>query len=308
LGGCSSINSQIYVRGHRADFDGWAAQGNPGWSYQDVLPYFRRSEAFSDVTSPLHGGDGPLAVSRLRDPNPATLAFVRAAQECGIPLAEDINGAAPEGASLCPVTQKNGRRWSAADAFLRPARGRRNLTVQTGAHATRVLFEGRRAVAVEYLHEGAPRRAAAAREVIVAGGAVNSPQLLMLSGVGPADHLRRHGITIVHDLPGVGLNLQDHLAVPVIVACRAPGTLVAAETLGNLLRFLIFRRGMLTSNVGEACAFVRTRPHLAAPDIELIFGPVPWVNHGLVKVTRHAVTLGPILLQPASRGSISLRS
>jgi choline dehydrogenase-like flavoprotein len=230
LGGTSSMNAQMHVRGNRADYDGWAALGNSGWSYDDVLPYFRKSEHNERGPSPYRGTDGPINVARLRDPNPATRAFLDAAQQAGIERTDDIHGAQQDGADYTQVTQKRGRRWSVADAYLRPALGRRNLTVATRAHATRVLFDGRRAVGVEYLANGRRETARAMREIIVAGGAINSPQLLMLSGVGPAAHLREHGIDVVLDAPGVGQHLQDHLASGVIVFARQPVTLVAAES------------------------------------------------------------------------------
>jgi choline dehydrogenase len=308
LGGTSSMNAQMHVRGNRADYDGWAALGNAGWSYDDVLPYFRKSEHSELGPSPYRGTDGPLNVARLREPNPATRAFLEAAQQAGLGRSEDVNGARQDGADYTQVTQKRGRRWSVADAYLRPASRRKNLSIVTDAHATRILFERRRAVGVEYLVKGRRETALAAREVIVAGGAINSPQLLMLSGVGPAAHMREHGIEPVLDLPGVGQHLQDHLACGVIVFARQPVTLVTAESPANLLRYLFLRRGPLTSNVGEACGFVRSSAELEVPDLELIFAPVPYLEHGLVKPPGHGITVGAILLQPKSTGSITLRS
>jgi choline dehydrogenase len=302
LGGSSSINSQMYVRGRPADFDAWSL---PGWSWKEVRPLFARME--DDERARL-GRGGPVHVARLRSTNPATHAFVQAAVEVGLELVEDVNDPVREGAGHTPVTQRNGRRWSAADAYLHPAVRRPNLTVLTGAHARQVLFEGTRAVGVEYLRNGTVHLARATGEVILSGGTVNSPQLLMLSGIGPAEHLRALGIEVVHDLPGVGRNLQDHLAVATIVACKQPVSLADAESLANLARFVLFRNGMLTSNVGEACAFVRTRPGLPGPDLELIFAPVPFVDHGLVKQERHGLTIGAVALQPRSTGTIALRS
>jgi len=295
LGGSSSMNAQMYVRGHRADYDRWKDLGNTGWGFDGVLPFFARAE-------------GALTIGDLRDPNPTTRAFVRAAMETGIPPLEDAKGAEPEGVTVARVTQRRGRRWSAADAYLRPALRRPNLTVRAGAHVTRVLVEGRRAAGVEYRRAGERAVAHAEREVILAGGAVNSPQLLMLSGIGPGDALRALGIEVCRHLPGVGANLQDHLAIAVIVRCPEPVSLVAAESLANLARYLVFRRGMLTSNVGEAYALVRTRPDVAAPDLELIFAPVPFMEHGLVKPPGHGLTIGLVLLQPRSRGVVELES
>ncbi len=206
------------------------------------------------------------------------------------------------------VTQKRGRRWSAADAYLKPARRRRNLTVETGAFAQRVRFDGSQAVGVDYVVDGRTRRADATREVILSGGAINSPQLLMLSGVGPADQLRDHGIPVVHELPGVGRHLLDHLAVVTIVACNEPVTLAAAESLRNVGRFLVSGRGMLTSNIAEAAAFVRTRDDLPAPDLELVFAPVTFLDHGLEPPTDHGLTIGAVALQPHSAGTLTLAS
>jgi choline dehydrogenase len=307
LGGCSSMNAQMYVRGNAADFDLWEDLGNPGWGFADVLPYFKRQEGYSRPTPGLHGDAGPLRVEEQRDPNPTTAAFVRAAAECGITPIDDVNGPSQDGVALTRVNQKRGRRWSAADAYLRPAMRRENLTVLTGAHTTRILFEGRRATGVEYRHGGQLVRVSAG-EVLIAGGTVSSPQLLMLSGIGPAAELRALGIDVVHDLPGVGRNLQDHLSVGVVCACPAPVTLAGAETLGNLLRYLLLRKGLLTSNVGEDCAFVRTRAGLAAPDVELVFAPVPFVEHGLEPPREHGLSIGVVLLQPRSRGVVRLAS
>jgi choline dehydrogenase len=298
----------MYVRGNRVDYDAWAALGNDGWSYDDVLPYFRRSENFERGPTAERGAGGPLNVAELRDLNPATEAFLRAAQEVGIPRNDDVNGSEQDGVNATQVTQKRGRRWSAADAYLKPARKRRNLTVETGALARRVRFEGRRAVGVDYVVDNEARRADATREVIVSGGAINSPQLLMLSGVGPADQLRAHGIPVVHELPGVGQHLLDHLAVVSIVACNEPVTLAAAESFRNLGRFLLSGRGMLTSNVAEACAFVRSRDGLSAPDLELVFAPVTFLEHGLDPPTGHGLTIGAVALQPQSVGTLTLES
>ena len=308
LGGSSSINAQVHVRGNRADYDGWAALGNIGWGYDDVLPFFTRSEHNERGASPFRGTGGPLNIARQRDPNPATEAFLAAAEKSGIARSDDVHGPSQDGVDLTQVTQKRGRRWSAVDAYLRPAMTRPNLTVRTRAHATRLLFDGRRAVGVEYAIDGRRESAYVDRDVIVAGGVVNSPQLLMLSGVGPGSHLREHGIEVVLDAPGVGQHLQDHLASGIIVHSLQSVTLVAAESLANVLRFVLMRRGLLTSNVAEACAFVRSNPHLSAPDLELIFAPVPFIDHGLAKPPGHGITIGVVLLQPKSIGAITLRS
>lgn len=309
FGGSSSINAMMYVRGHRADYDHWAALGNSGWSYDEVLPYFKRSEDNSRGASAFHGAGGPLAVSDPRDPNPLSLAFVEAAVEAGIPRNDDCNGATQDGAGLVQVLERRAKRCSAADAFLRPALKRPNLEVISEAHVTRILFEGSRAIGVAYRQgDGAERIATCEREVVLCGGAINSPQLLLLSGVGPADELRAHGIEVIHDLPGVGRNLQEHAAGKVLARCPEPVSLFAAETLGNLVRYLLFGRGMLSSNGGEAIAFLRTQPELTAPDIELIFLPVLWLDEGLTPPPEHGFTLAAMLLQPESRGQVRLRS
>jgi choline dehydrogenase len=307
LGGCSSMNAQMWVRGNAADYNLWEDLGNPGWGFKDVLPYFHRVERYSRPSPGLHGTDGPLSIEEQRDPNVTSAAFLRAAAEIGIPTIDDVNGPSQEGAAYARVNQKRGRRWSAADAFLHPAMRRKNLTVLTGVHATRIVVDKGRATGIEYVRDGKPERASC-RELIVSSGTINSPQLLMLSGIGPAAALRAHDIDVVHDLPGVGQRLQDHLGFAVIAPCRQPVSLVAAETVGNLVRYLVQRKGMLTSNVAEALAFVKTRPELAAPDLELLFAPVPYVNHGLTPVHEHGITIGPVLLQPKSHGRVELRS
>lgn len=307
LGGTSSMNASVYLRGNGADFDEWAAAGNPGWSYQDVLPYFIRSEDNSRGASAFHGAGGPLAVTDLRDPTELALAFVDAAAAAGIPRNDDCNGAVQDGAGLVQTTTRNGRRCSAADAFLRPAMRRANLTVLAGVHATRVVVEGERAVGATYVQNGREVTVRAEREVIVSCGAIDSPKLLMQSGIGPAAEIRRHGLGVVHDLPGVGRNLQEHPASGIRVRCHRPLSLLAAESAGNLLRYLLFRRGMLASNGPEAAAFVRTRPDLDAPDIEIVMLPVLWLNEGFTPPPEHGYTLAVVLLKPRSRGRVTLR-
>lgn len=308
LGGSSSMNAMMYTRGHRSDFDEWAALGNTGWSYEEVLPYFKRSEDSSRGPSALRGVGGPLTVSDLADPNPLSRAFVEAAIEAGISRNDDYNGAMQDGVSLIQVNIRKGRRCSAADGYLRPVLGRPNLTVITGAHALRIICEGRRAVGVKYARNGQEEIGHAQREIVLCCGAFNSPQLLMLSGIGPADDLRRHGIEVLHDLPGVGSNLQDHPAGKLLGRCPKPISLFAAESFGNLLQYFLLRRGMLSSNGAEALAFVRTRTDLDAPDVEIIFLPVLWFNEGLTSPDEHGFTLASMLLKPRSRGHVTLRS
>jgi choline dehydrogenase len=308
LGGSSSINAMIYIRGNAADYDGWKALGNEGWGFADVLPYFKKSENRERGSCQFHGAGGPVNVADLRLVNPLTRAFLAGAKEIGLAENSDFNGAAQEGAGLYEVTQKGGRRHSAADAYLRPALERPNLTVLSGAHTTRVLIEKGRATGFAFLRNGATEQAHATNEVILAGGTVNSPQLLMLSGVGPADQLARLGIATIHNLPGVGANLQDHPMVSVGYLCTQPVSLDGAETLANLLRYLVFKKGPLTSNVAEAGLFTRSRDGLNVPDIQLLFGPAYYRGHGLVRRKENCFGFGPTLITPQSRGSVSLRS
>ncbi len=293
VGGSSSLNAMMAIPGHAADYDGWAALGAAGWSWADVAPALDRAEK-------------TLAPEELRDPNPLSVAFVEAAHAAGIKHCR-LSPSELEGVRLTPVTQRRGARWSAADAYLRPALRRPNLTLVTGAHATRVVFEGRRATGVEVVRDGRTE-IVAAREVVLAGGAVNSPQLLLLSGVGPAEQLARHGIPLVHELAGVGANLQDHLTGGILVASPTRDSLYDAERPREILRWLLRRRGKLTSNVAEAAAFVRSRPDLPAPDLELIFAPVLFEEEGLAPPRGHGFTVGAVLLQPRSSGTVSLRS
>jgi choline dehydrogenase len=310
LGGSSSMNAMMYVRGHRSDYDLWRQAGNAGWSYDDLLPLFRRSESFGGVGAEpgYHGSDGPLPVASQRSPNPLTQAFVAAGESLGLERRDDVNGASQDGIGLTHVNQKNGRRWSAADAFLRPAMRRENLTVATECLVHGVTCDGRRATGVAYARRGAVVGAQAAREVVLCAGTIGSPQILMLSGIGPAAALAALGIAVVADVPGVGQNLQDHIAGGATYRCRRPVSLASAESLGNLARYLLFGRGPLTSNVGEALAFIRTREGLAAPDLELIFAPAYFMEHGAANPPGHGFTVGAVLLRPQSRGWLTLRS
>ncbi len=308
LGGSTSINAMIYIRGNPRDYDGWRDQGSPGWSFDDVLPYFKKSQNQERGPSFWHGVGGPLNVADQIDPNPLTCAFIEGAQIAGLRFNPDFNADHQEGVGLYQVTQRNGVHHSAAAAFLKPALGRPNLTVQTHAHVTRVLFNRRRATGVAYIQDGLTREAHAGQEVILCGGSINSPQLLMLSGVGPADHLRALDLPVILDLPGVGQNLQDHLAAGVFYYSQLPVSLANAAKLGALLRYVFFRKGPLTSNVGEGGAFVRTRPDIPDPDIQHHFGPIHYVHHGLTKLPGHGFAVGPLVLRPQSRGYIRLRS
>ena len=308
LGGSSSINAMIYIRGHRADYDGWAAGGCEGWDYDSVLPYFKRAEDNERGASAYHGAGGPLRVEDPRGASPVSDAFVDAAVATGHRRNPDFNGAEQLGAGLYQLTQKKGRRASAADAYLRPARRRRNLTVWTGAHAHRVVVEGGRAVGVAVERDGAVETVRAEREVLVCAGAVGSPQLLMLSGIGPADALRERGVDVVADRAGVGENLQDHLIVGLRYRLREPASLLNAEGIGSVARYLLFRQGGLTSNVAEAGLFAHTRGGGGAPDLQFHVAPAMFENHGLVPPTEHGFSLGPTLVGTRSRGRIALRS
>ncbi|WP_410595778.1 GMC family oxidoreductase [Amycolatopsis sp. lyj-23] len=309
LGGCSSINAMIYIRGNRADYDGWRdSHGAEGWGWDDVLPYFKRAEGNQRLGGPLHGTDGPLHVEDRRFTHELSNAWVDSAVAWGLKRTDDFNGESQEGAGVYQVTCKKGRRWSTADAYLRPALPRPNLTVKTLAPATRVVFEGTRAVGVSYLEGGVERAVRASAEVILSGGAVNSPQLLMVSGVGPAEHLREHGIDVVAALPGVGENLHDHPACGIIWSTRDTTDLVDAASLFGLARYQLTRRGPLTSNIGEAGAFYPTTDGLPAPDMQIHVAPTLFYDNGLREPTVSGFTSAATLVDVASRGRLRLKS
>lgn len=306
LGGSTSINAMMWVRGFAADYDEWAETAGPGWSYESLLPYFRRVERVEGNTDPDQGSGGAVSIMHQRSPRSHTTTFLKAVEQAGYAV-ESPNSARPEGFSQTMVNQKRGKRFSTADAYLKPAKDRSNLSVRTDAQATKVLFEGTRAVGVEYVVGGATKQAFVRHEVVLSGGAVNTPQLLMLSGVGPAADLAALGIDVVVDAPEVGANLQDHLVTALIIDVEAD-TLFAAEKPAQVVNFLARGRGMLTSNVAEAYGFVRTHPDLDLPDVEIIFAPAPFVHEGLIPATGHGITVGAILLQPESTGRITLTS
>jgi choline dehydrogenase len=308
LGGSTSINAMMYLRGVPADYDAWDKMGNLGWGWNDVLPYFRCSECNSRGGDELHGDRGSLYVEDLRDPNPLSRAFIQAAQAINIPYNADLNGSQLDGVGWVQVTQHHGRRWSTADAFLRPAMRRSNLEVLTGAQCTRVLIRDRCAVGVEYQREGTLHQASASGEVILAGGTVGSTQILLLSGVGTGQHLRELGIDVVIDLPGVGQNLRDHVATAVVMGCTKPLSMLNANSPVELLKYQLLRRGKLTSSVLEAAAFLRTTPNLIAPDLEMQFAPAVFYEYGLIPATEHGMTIGPTLIAPRSVGTMRLRS
>lgn len=308
LGGSSSLNAQLYVRGNRRDYDRWAAAGNAGWSFAEVLPYFKKSENFAGGTNALHGVGGPLDVQERRYVNPLTECYLGACAELGWTANPDFNGPDQHGYGLHQVTQRGGKRCSAAVAFLHPARGRKNLVVQTGGHVTRVLLEGTRATGVELLFRGKTQTVVAEREVILAAGAVGSPQLMLLSGLGPADELQKHHIPVRLDLPGVGYNLHDHPCCSVVYADRHKRSLDTVETLGNLLRWFFFKEGPFTTTVCEGGAFLDSRPGLSQPDLQLHFLPTALLNHGFDKAGDSGFNFGPTAILPLSRGQIFLRS
>ena len=308
LGGSSSINAMIYIRGHRADYDGWRDLGNAGWGYQEVLPFFKKSEKQERGGSEYHGASGPLEVSDLRCVNPLSEAFIAAGEEAGYQRNRDFNGEQQEGFGVYQVTQSKGKRHSAAAAFLHPVITRPNLTVRTDAQVFGIYFEGRRAAIVSFQQRGNSAQERAEREIILCAGAIGSPQLLMLSGVGPAAHVRAFDIPVVCDSPGVGANLQDHPCCGVVFECSQPVSLAAAESLSNLLRYLCFKKGPLTSNVAEAGGFLRTSPECKFPNLQFHFGAGYFVEHGFQTFDGHAFAFGPTLLHPYSRGEIRLRS
>ena len=311
LGGSSSINAMIYMRGNRRDYDHWGELGNEGWSYSDVLPYFKKAENEEREAlraSEYHATGGPLNVTDLRTLNPLTHAFVEAGVEAGLPLMNDFNGAEQDGIGFYQVTQRQGLRHSAAVGYIHPILSRPNFTLQTHTLVTNVIFEGTRAVGVAYVQNGEKQQVNANKEVILSGGAINSPQLLMLSGIGPANHLNALGIPGVADLPGVGQNLQDHLAIVVLYASTQPISLIHAQTPEHLQDFIENKMGPLTSNVAEAGAFVRTQANLPVPDIQYHFAPVYYLNHGFTVPEGDGYTIAPCILHPQSRGYIALRS
>ena len=301
LGGSSSTNAMVYIRGNRADYDGWRAAGCTGWGFEDLLPHFIRAEDNERGASALHGAGGPLTVSEDRAPNPITDAFLQACAQAGLPANEDFNGATQEGFGRYQRTQREGRRCSAAVAYLHPAMARANLVVETHMQVHRVLFEGERAIGVQAARLGEICELRAARETIVCAGAYNSPQLLMLSGVGPGELLSMLQIPVVQDLRSVGQNLQDHAAAGLTWAHDEPVSLLDPLTEANLAAFVGEGRGPLTSNVAEAGGFIRSSAALEAPDIQFHAAPAMYVDE---PVTEHGFGVAPCLLTPASRGYV----
>ncbi|HEV2375339.1 MAG TPA: GMC family oxidoreductase N-terminal domain-containing protein [Streptosporangiaceae bacterium] len=309
LGGSSSMNAMIYVRGNRLDYDSWRDDyGCSGWGYADLMPYFKRAEHNSRGADAYHGGTGPLSVADLGYRSDLTKAWVAAARECGLAANEDFNGPHQDGCGFYQVTQRAGRRWSTADAYLHPAMSRPNLTVQPDALVTRVIVSGGRAIGVRYLLRGAEETAHVNAEVILAAGTIGSPQMLMLSGVGPAEHLIELGIPVQVDSPGVGANLSDH---PVVTAMwSTPRTHALWERAGprQLARWQLRHSGPLTSNVAEAGGFSRSRPSLPAPDLQWHALPTPYQGQGLADPKIRALSLMVTLVDVGSRGNVWLRS
>ena len=314
LGGSSSVNAMIYIRGHRSDYDHWAAQGNPGWSYDEVLPYFKRAEHNERGANAFHGSSGPLNVMDLRNPTRFGPMFIKAGEQAGFPVNTDFNGADQEGIGMYQVTHKAGERFSAAKAYLKPNLARANLQVLTGAHASRILLEGKRAVGVEFLQDGQVKQLKATREVLLSSGALQSAKTLMLSGIGPQQHLAELGIESVHHLPGVGQNFHDHVdVVQVLDAPRAKdlfGVSLSgmARAVKGVFEWRNYRTGMLTTNFAEAGGFIKSQASEPIPDLQLHFVIGKLINHGRTTTFGHGFSCHLCLLRPRSRGSIRLAS
>ena len=313
LGGSSSINGMVYIRGQKEDFDHWRQLGNTGWSFDDCLPYFKRAEHQTRGPDDHHGTGGPLCVSDVARNDPICEAFIDSAVACGVARNDDFNGAAQDGVGYHQTTTRNGRRCSTAVGYLRPAIKRANLRVITHALTERIVFDGNRATGVAFRRDGAMTTVRATREVILCGGAINSPQLLMLSGVGPADHLAALGIPVVRDLAGVGQSLQDHYSAAIKLRSRFPVTVndVVHSNVGKVkagLQYLLFRTGALTSGVSPAAMFVRTRPELASPDVKCSVSPFSADRPQDGLHSWSGFTLIAYQLRPESRGEIRLKS
>ncbi|HWA02423.1 MAG TPA: choline dehydrogenase [Rhizomicrobium sp.] len=311
-GGSSSINGMIYIRGHARDYDGWRQMGCEGWSFADVLPYFKRAEHNENGGDDFHGAGGPLYVSNGRSANPLFRAFIRAGIEAGHRQTADFNGAQQEGFGPYQLTIRDGKRWSAARAYLHDAVRRPNLTVESHAHVSRILFEGTHAVGVEFVQRKQPRKVRATREVLLCGGAVNTPQVLQLSGLGDAETLRRFDIPVVQELKGVGRNLQDHLDCSIQYECSQPITLYSqANPLNAMktgLQYMLFGTGLATGQGLESGAFLKSRPDLETPDLQFHFIAALMYDHTRVKADRHGFMAHVCQLRPQSRGFVTLKS
>jgi choline dehydrogenase len=313
LGGSSSINGLIFIRGQPQDYDRWAGTGNVGWGWDDVLPFFIRSEGNERGASPLHGGDGPLAVSDIGAKHELVEAFIAGANSIGVPRTDDFNNATQEGVGYFQLTTKNGWRSSSATGYLKPARKRPNLRVETNAQATQLLSDGKRVTGVRYTQHGQTHDVRAAREVILAAGALQSPQLLQLSGIGPAAHLQKLGIPVVHDLPGVGANLQDHLQARMIFQCRKPITTndQLKSVFGQMkigLQWLLFKTGPLAIGINQGGLFCRALPESATPDIQFHFATLSADMAGGKVHPFSGFTMSVCQLRPTSRGTVLIKS
>ena len=322
LGGSSSINAMVYMRGHKSDYDHWAEQGNPGWSYADVLPYFKKAEnnerTFDAKDASFHGTGGPLNVMDLRSPSKYGPIFVEAGKQAGHPETKDFNGAEQHGLGMHQVTHKNGERWSAAKGYLTPHTApnlaRTNLTVITSAYTTRILTEGKCAVGVEYRHGNETKQIRASREVLLCAGALQSPQILMLSGIGAATQLQQHDIAVVHDLPGVGENLHDHIDIVQVVNAPHLKDLFGVSLSGlvqaikGIFEWRKHRTGMLTTNFAEAGGFIKTSPEEPTPDLQFHFVIGKLVDHGRKPTFGHGYSCHVCLMRPKSRGRLTLAS
>jgi choline dehydrogenase len=309
IGGSSSMNAMLYVRGRPFDYDSWEAQGAPGWGYRDVLPYFIKSEDNVRGASEYHGVGGPLRVSEQRSPRPMNKRLLAASEAAGIPRIADYNGPEQDGASMFQVTQKDGKRFSAADAYLRPAMTRPNLEVRSGVTVLGIQLEGSRAVGVKVRKgRSGSEILRAGQEVLLSAGAIGSPQLLQLSGIGAGDELREAGVQVRHELPGVGRNLQDHPFVTVIWEVSDQETLYGADKPKPLAEWLLRKTGKLSSTVAEVVAFTRTRGGLPAPDIQFHMGAAYFEDHGAEEYDGHCMVIAPVLVSPKARGRVWLRS
>jgi choline dehydrogenase len=312
LGGSTAINAMIYIRGNRQDYDKWSELGNEGWGYDGVLPYYRKSENNERLVNEYHGTGGPLNVADQVQHNILTRAFVRAAQEVGIPYNPDLNGATQDGVSFYQVTQRRVRRESAATAFLKPVLKRTNLKIVTHAMATKVIVKNGRAVGLKYLHQGKERMAHADNEIVLSGGAVCSPKLLLLSGIGPADELKALGIDVIHDLPGVGKNFHDHMDVYIAAECSQPVSYNGEDrwfkAIPHGIQYLLYKTGPVTACVAEAGCFIRSSEEMRSPDIQIHCLPAYVVDHGRMRIKGHGITINTCHLRPRSRGEVKLYS
>ncbi|HTW38380.1 MAG TPA: GMC family oxidoreductase N-terminal domain-containing protein [Steroidobacteraceae bacterium] len=313
LGGSALINGMVYFRGHPSDYDAWVRSGAAGWGYRDVLPYFLKSEHNENFGAPFHGRNGPLNVRSVTHPNPLNFAFFEALSGLGVRARSDLNGEDSEGSALRQLSIRGGRRETTASALLAPARRRRNLTVLTHARALRIVLEGRRARGVEARTEQGTVLVRAHREIVLAAGTIQSPQLLLLSGIGDGEHLAAHGIPVHHHLPGVGRNLHDHLASPVHMSTEHPAPYgisprALPHNLSILAQYLLLRRGPLANNIFESAAFVKTLPDLAKPDVQLVFQPARRPGPSFPFPFGHGFALSPVGLYPQSRGRLTLAS